>query len=553
MPMFVLLLAVKVSCLGASAFTMGNVRMQLKTTHFCNLDLIDEKGKPVPCHISKAVETEGLVLPGMDDGESITVHQDVFVAKDGQAVVQASPSHPYQYLVMSQNETHSETRQLYNKSAFLIEHRAVRDGDAPSVRRLGINQTLREDGWVYHGLVEQDGQKLNKWVRRGVEGIDPKSGFNFTAFAQTGLISNSWTVYLDEAETKIVKLLGTNTFENDKVYLETVVTHWEELDGKVDLNDAMQQIYSAYDIVSHSPKPPSENQAPQLDDRLIRTRLVGEEARLFFNRGEDLEWRPRTSLIRGRNSLAPIDFFRIANGTAAHKYFLAKPHNDTLRTAIKFELPPTCKDGALSVIPYCLYVDFVSNATLLGIDFYMAFADTEQILNRAHLNITVHLKQPESTVMAFAFEAGGCAVVWKRGIGFAMLLIQVCLTGADSGDHLIQPDKVTRAGKIAMSVSLVIEVSIFPVLKVGLHGEVDVSATVNNDIKAHGELGIDVSALVVGAGVSVDIFGNTVNHKSNIWKFQSHVNLNVWVNVLVYSHNWPWSWTIWEAGPVTLR
>ncbi|KAF4708838.1 hypothetical protein FOZ63_000389 [Perkinsus olseni] len=436
-------------------------------------------------------ESEGLVLPGMDDGKSITVHKDVFVAKNGQAVVQASPSHAYQYLVMSQNETQSEARQLYNKSAFLIEHRAVRDGDAPNVRRLGINKTLREDGWTYRGLVEQNGQ------------------------------------------TKIVKLLGTNTFENDKVYLETVVTHWEELDGKVDLNDAMQQIYSAYDIVSHSPKPPSENQAPQLDYRLIRTRLVGEEARLFFDRGEDLEWRPRTCLIRGRSSLAPIDFFRIANGAAAHKYFLAKPHNDTLRTAIKFELPPTCKNGALSVVPYCLYVDFVSNASLLGIDFYIAFADTEQILNRAHLNVTVHLKQPESTVMAFAFEAGGCAVVWKRGIGFALLLIQVCLTGADSGDHLIQPDKVTRAGKIAMSVSLVIEVSMLPVLKVGLHGEVDVSATVNNDIKAHGELVIDVSALVVGAGVSVHIFGNTVKLTGSItnqtfWKFQSHVNLNVW-------------------------
>ncbi|EER13878.1 hypothetical protein Pmar_PMAR008333, partial [Perkinsus marinus ATCC 50983] len=70
---------------GVCAFKMGNVRMQMKTTHFCNLDLRDVKGKPVACHISKAMETEGLVLPGMDDNKSSTVHRDIFIAKDGQA------------------------------------------------------------------------------------------------------------------------------------------------------------------------------------------------------------------------------------------------------------------------------------------------------------------------------------------------------------------------------------------------------------------------------------------------------------------------------------
>eukprot|EP00453_Perkinsus_chesapeaki_P004110 CAMPEP_0185917238 /NCGR_PEP_ID=MMETSP0924C-20121207/4348_1 /TAXON_ID=321610 /ORGANISM="Perkinsus chesapeaki, Strain ATCC PRA-65" /LENGTH=68 /DNA_ID=CAMNT_0028643315 /DNA_START=32 /DNA_END=234 /DNA_ORIENTATION=+ len=68
--------------------------MQTTVKHYCNPDLLDEHGKPVQCHISNSVETMGLVLPGMDDGKSFTMRQDVLVAKDGQVVVQASPNHP---------------------------------------------------------------------------------------------------------------------------------------------------------------------------------------------------------------------------------------------------------------------------------------------------------------------------------------------------------------------------------------------------------------------------------------------------------------------------
>ncbi|EER15139.1 hypothetical protein Pmar_PMAR023465 [Perkinsus marinus ATCC 50983] len=233
---------------GAYAFKMGNVRMQMKTTHFCNLDLRDVKGNPMGCHISKAMETEGLVLPGMDDNKSFTVHRDIFIAKDGQAVVQAAPSHPYLYLFMVQNETHFSTSQFFNKQSFLINQGTRKMDDMPNSRRLNANRTLEDDGWIYKGLIDDGERKLNMWSRSGVEGVDPKSGLNFTALAQTGAISNSWVLYLDENHKQMVDLLGINTFD-EKIYLESKVTYWEDLDDALTLDDAIKEIHAARDGV----------------------------------------------------------------------------------------------------------------------------------------------------------------------------------------------------------------------------------------------------------------------------------------------------------------
>ncbi|EEQ99550.1 hypothetical protein Pmar_PMAR015001 [Perkinsus marinus ATCC 50983] len=534
---------------GICVFKMGNTRMQMKTTHFCNLDLRDTKGKPVACHISKAMETEGLVLPGWDDHKSFTVHRDVFVFKDGQAVVQAAPNHPYLYLLMSQNDTHFSTSELFNKQSFLLKQGTWGKHDAPNSRRLNANHTLEDDGWVYKGSVDEGGQTLNKWFRRGAEGVDPESGLNFTALAQTGVISNAWVLYLDKDQKQMVKILGINTFENDKVYLKSDITHWEELDDALTLDVAMKDIYAAYDIVKSHDLAAAGDEAPQLDLEFIKTRLVSEEARLFFNDGKSHEWRSNKAHIRGDKSVAPIDYFRLPNGTAAHKFFLYKYHSPLQEQDDReFQLPSACRNSVVrSVSKFCLYVGYSSNDTLLALDLYMAYTDVDIAENRAHLNVTIRLKQPETEVLFFAFDAAGCALVWGADIGFASLRIEVCLTGEGRGGDGIY------AGKIAMSVSVIIQVGFFPVLKATLHGQVAVNASDNGDIRAYGELGISVSLALVGAGMSVDIFGNTVDHKSDIWKFKSHFNLNVWAYFFLYRKDWPWSWTIWEAGPVKLR
>ncbi|KAF4687843.1 hypothetical protein FOZ60_003461 [Perkinsus olseni] len=376
---------------GASAFTMGNIRMQTKVTHYCNLDLLDEYGKPVQCHISNAMETMGLVLPGMDDGKSLTTRQDVFIAKDGQVTLQASPSHPYQYLLTSDTDTHSQTLQLFDKKSFLVQHVAKQKGDSPGRRLVDASRTLEDDGWVHQGLVEVDGQKVNKWVMSGPQGLDPKSGANFTALAQTGLMANSWTLYTDEADKQIVKLLATNSFENDKVYQETVVTHWEELEAATTVDDAMQHVYSAYEIGDHSADPPTPDQAPLLDARLIKTHLISESARLFFNDGEMPDWRSRKRLRRADQSSPSIDYFDIVEGSASHKYFLAQydPDHRQLLNLPKFQFPSGCKIGKVTNgCPYCLNIDIGVNTTTLTLDFGMTFVDVHNSDYQAHLKIS---------------------------------------------------------------------------------------------------------------------------------------------------------------------
>mmetsp|Transcript_17092 Transcript_17092/g.14541 ORF Transcript_17092/g.14541 Transcript_17092/m.14541 type:complete len:113 (+) Transcript_17092:131-469(+) len=76
------------------------------------------------------------------------------------------------------------------------------------------------------------------------------------------------------------------------------------------------------------------------------------------------------------------------------------------------------------------------------------------------------------------------------------------------------------------------------------------TAAANNNITAYAEIGTSVSLLIAGAGVSVDIKGNTMDHLPNKWQFFSGVNLNAWVNVLVYKNSWNWRWEIWHASPV---
>ncbi|KAF4651629.1 hypothetical protein FOL47_000281 [Perkinsus chesapeaki] len=536
---------------GVSAFTMGNVRMQTTVKHYCNPDLLDEHGKPVQCHISNSVETMGLVLPGMDDGKSFTMRQDVLVAKDGQVVVQASPNHPYQYLVFAETESHSQTLQLFNKKSYPVHHQTHEQQES-SVRRLDVGHTLEDDGWTHQGLVQVDGQKLNKWVRSGVQGVDQKTGVNMTALSQTGLMPNSWTLFTDEADKKMVKLLSTNVFENDRVYQETVVTHWEELHDDLTVDDALQHVFSAYEIEEHSASSPTADEAPIQEARLSRTHLVGEDARLFFNDGETPDWKSQRRLRRADGTASPIDYFKLEEGSAAHKFFLSQYHRHLI-DLVKFEFPHDCKLAkASSNTPYCLYVDVDVNRTALDLQFAMSFVDVHNSADVAQLKISVTAEWPGAeVVLDFSFVGGGCAIVFQKGIAFANLNIKVCLSANASGDHLLQPDKRTYQGAADITVSFNIKLPVVPALSISLHGGVAVWGAPHSNISAYGVLGIDVSLAVVGAGVSVDIYGNTVNQQANVWDFQSHVNVHVWVNILVYKHNWPWTWTIWKAGPVT--
>ncbi|KAF4648885.1 hypothetical protein FOL47_002689, partial [Perkinsus chesapeaki] len=204
--------------LQVAAFKVANVRMQTRDIRYCNPNMLGPDGKPVKCYISKSVETAGLVYPGMDDGKSYATRHDIFITKDGQVTVGASPDRPYEYFLHTDSANGSSMLQLYNQTSYPVVN------NAPTAQEflhdLSDELSLEDLGWLDHGIVDVDGEKLHKRVIYGVNGTDPKTEMNFTALAMTGLIPNIWFLYTDEADEKMVKLLSANTFQNNTVYEE---------------------------------------------------------------------------------------------------------------------------------------------------------------------------------------------------------------------------------------------------------------------------------------------------------------------------------------------
>ncbi|KAF4728234.1 hypothetical protein FOZ62_015267, partial [Perkinsus olseni] len=113
------------------------------------------------------------------------------------------------------------------------------------------------------------------------------------------------------------------------------------------------------------------------------------------------------------------------------------------------------------------------------------------------------------------------------------------------------PDKRTFAAEIEIKVTFNVNVPVAgSIIHWDVWAKVGCTAAPNNNITAYGEIGTSVSLWIAGAGVSIDVKGNTMDHLPNKWQFFSGVNLNAWVNVLFYKNDWHWRWEIWHASPV---
>ncbi|KAF4655302.1 hypothetical protein FOL47_009487 [Perkinsus chesapeaki] len=531
---------------GTSALKMGNVRMQTTFTRFCNPDLVGPDKKAVECHISSSMETMGMILPGMDDGKSLTTRQDIFLTKDGQLTVEASPGRPYEYVVMAHTTHGSRMIQLYNKTSFPARLNSSRNHG--QLKGFNDELTLGDHGWVHHGLVQLDGETLNKRVLAKLNGTDPETGMNYTALALTGLIPNSWTLYTNENDTRIVKLLATNTLHNNKLFSRMLVTHWEDLHDNTTTNDTLQLVYATYYVENHEEPPSTSMEDPQPEAVFVDSAITEEVTRDFYGHTKDPDWMPPKQL-RGFAGAAPgIDYFKILPGTASYKYFQAKALYRA-NSATKFEWPTECTTNFItSKSPYCLYVNYNNNDTSLTLDLFMAFQDLDQRQNSAHLNVSVAYSSKGSVLNIFFYTAG-CATVWEMGVSFANLNIAVCITGSGAG--LLQPDNATYRGEAKISVSFNIQVPALPAISAMIEAGFEAQGAPHNVVTASAYLKLSRSLVIVGSDMWVDVVGNTVNNKINNWRFKTFFNLRVWVWVLFWSVDWTWTWPIFNAGPVT--
>ncbi|KAF4658802.1 hypothetical protein FOL47_007812 [Perkinsus chesapeaki] len=527
--------AILLSSLGASAFTMSNIH---------------EHGKPVRCHISKSRETMGMVLPGMDDGKSFTIYQDVFIVNGGQVTVQASPNYPYQYLLMAETPETTETAQFFNKKSFPVYKASRRESKRPPMRRLKADHTLEDDTWVHHGIIEVDGQKVNKWVKAGVEGVDPQSGINSSSLIETGLLPNTWILMTDESDKKMVKLLGVNSFEDGKVFQETSVIYWEDLSEGMTIEEALSYVYSQYDIGDEAPQPASGDDAPTLHSHLVRTHLVGESTRKFFKDGKKPDWKPRRRLRSSAGSPVPIDYFGLDEGTASAKYFTANKRQRHLMNVIEFEFPTGCAAG-LEVgedTPYCLYVDIEDNKKTIA----MVFVDVFDTDSRARLEVgTETVRKGNELSLNFIFRAGGCAVIFQQGLAFAKLDITVCVDGEFAYNRGSNTDPSIFEGSTEVKLTFRLVLPTSKEVYSTILANAGIYAVPGKNYTVYGELGIELGTDMGGVRVSFDVYGHSPGAGYDKWDFQSRFNLRLWVDVLSFQHEWPWTWTIWDARPET--
>ncbi|KAF4665843.1 hypothetical protein FOL47_004405 [Perkinsus chesapeaki] len=411
-----------------------------------------------------------------------------------------------------------------------------------------LELTLEEIGWTHHGLVHVNGERLHKYIIYGVNGTEPKTDMNFTALAMTGLIPNAWVLYTDEADEKIVKIQAINTFQNDMVYQEDVVTHWEKLPNGTTTGESMKRIYSAYGIKKHETTVPPLNVAPRPEAILIGSELTGELTRLYFNDGKTPDWMAH-GLLRGSNgSDAPIEYFKVEKGTASHTFFLAK-YKLTSNEEKELELPPNCAASA-GDSKYCLHVKNDYNDTILEGKLLMKFTDILDDLYNATLNLSMTYSLEDKSVLEFDFQAGGCAAVYQAGVSLGKLTVKLCISGKGSGRSLIQPDNATYEGyaNLSLSFNLVVPVG---TLSATIYAGFKCQGAPHNNISAVATVGFKDERIVIGADIWVDTFGKTLEHKANRWEFESFLNLRIWAGVWWFKSKWSWEWTIFKAGPVT--
>lgn len=538
-------------CEEASALKRANIRMHLSTRTYCNKDVKDIHGNPSTCGKSMAMETYGLTLPGMDDG-SVTVKEDMIVAKDGLVRVKAMPSRPFQFLMTTESTKTKAVHQLFNHQAIAI---LESEQDPDVSRRLAESPaTLAEVGWTSEGKTTLDGATVNKYTKRGPQGVDKKTGANYTALYQTGMYPDLWTLYTDSADDKFIRMVAMNSF-GGKTLQETDYSNHQQLTDDFDVTQATQEIYSTYKITSSRRLGEGDSDAPPVNMDFITADFIAEDERTYFQENQNVDWLNPASQVLLRGSVqgagAGVPYFGITKGSASDAFF---NHEDNRRMEqlVKFQFPKACRQSEEEQTQrYCLFVAVDATRTSFTLSAGVTFVDVQNNDNSAHLTLTALIAKTEgSPALNLTVDGGGCATVWQYGESFSINVV-VCMFGQASGNDLLQPDNRTFTANIDFNVTFNVDIPVQgSIIHWAVEGKVNCTVAPKNVITVTGSLGTTVNLWVAGASVSIDIKGNTMDNEPNKWQFFSGVNLNAWVHALFYNNEWNWRWEIWHASPV---
>ncbi|KAF4672339.1 hypothetical protein FOL47_000647 [Perkinsus chesapeaki] len=532
------------STIAYATLTSSSARMLLTTTRFCNNDLM-----------------------GMDDGY-ITTREDVIIANDGQVTVKALPNHPYQYFMDIQTPNHLRVKQLFMNEAFVLKDDYI-DDDTVGVDTSSI------------GIVDGIGDKynkVNKWVKKGVEGVDPSSGMNYTALYMTGIAPDTWTLY--EADDTPLVMVVSNSFKNDRVFQLSTFTHFTKLQNGITVDEAESTMDSIYHVKQqqHRKLQPNDDSSsitppPTVDVDMISSDYLPEASRAYFQTvdSNDIDWmtmpyHDNSNLRRQSSSSSStfegIDYFTIPKGSAADIYFHANTRTSSSLVAavvdstnkqpqFQWEYPTTCMGNIND--KYCLHADANATTEYMSVDGGVIFRDPKIPSYQSHLDIGVVMSgQKDPIVIDLHAQADGCADVFQYGASDdddVKIIINLCMSGNFEGDSLIKSDNRTFEADIDAKATFSFAIPHFTTITTPISSTIACTAGPNYDIGVLGNLGTGVDLKFTGGGIMLDLKGSTVDNLPKKWQFNSGVTVDGWVSVLAYKHKWSHRWVMWQTGP----
>ncbi|KAF4685005.1 hypothetical protein FOZ60_007057 [Perkinsus olseni] len=530
----------------------GNMRMHVTTKDYCNPDLKDGHGNPAPCGVSKSMETFGLTLPGMDDGV-LTTREDIIITNDGQVSVKALPNYPYQFIMTVESSESTRVEQLYDHQSSVLAE-APLPSYVSLLHNAGIDTAdLEAQGWTHEGVEDLDGAGMSRWSKKGPEGVDTKDGTNYTALYQTGLMPDTWVLFIDEGTQQPVKLLAIDTYVGSKVFQESIFEQFESLHEDLSIESATEAMYQTYRIDSHRRLDEATGRGvPLVMADYITGDFLPERSRAFFEEHEAADWMSEHRSLRQGVMSRGIEYFSIEENSAADIYFHALSHRQHVQV-FSFDFPKGCSDGksADSSRKYCLFASVdVSVGGSIAVKGGMTYKDIKNPAFSAHLSLSATLqKDGDELVLDLEFEAGGCALVFQYGEG-ASLTITVCIHGKAGGESLLQPDKRTFYGETGIDVKFYVNLPVVgSIINWTISAKVGCTAKPKNVISAYGSIGTQASAKLAEASVSIDLRGNTVDHIANKWEFNSNAYFHASVGAWKLKKSWDKQWQLWHAGP----
>ncbi|EER03291.1 hypothetical protein Pmar_PMAR000528 [Perkinsus marinus ATCC 50983] len=419
--LFTLVLAV----LQSPASGLTTRRQLVRKTYCTTLRRSLGIGTTTPCGFSDQAETEGLVLPGMDDGV-LTEREDIILTDDGMARVEALPNRPYKYVLTANSADYSRYEEIFGGVAMVISEGAV-DGNTDYEAQGHAYRhftDLVKSGFTSLGRADLDGTPAQVFV--GYAANIP-GGHVLDELAKEGLSADFFTMYMDEnVDGKLLKMEARNSYMGNELYQEVLVTAYGELKDDMSLEEAVDELHATYASTvkyNMSLQNPFRSSAFHTHSpAMVSSQYLPETERLSYSAYDErwtvLDWvkngRGTRSLRKSNASsiFQPIEYFGIEPNSAAEEYFKNQRHG---RKLVDVAFPKACSLTEKPVNEsFCIHAAINRDGSKNNIDVIGSVFDYLSP-NTTRISAGLNVVQERNLAVDMHISGGGTISVYSVG------------------------------------------------------------------------------------------------------------------------------------------